>query len=280
MLVLRLKAHTIFSMLFHQFYPLEPQDGSARDINPVVIVPGLFGSTPNWRGFARKLATTRAVYVVDQRNHGQSPKFDSNSYADMVSDLLEFLDSQGLDKVVLIGHSMGGKVGFLFAAQYPERLEKLIVMDIAPVTYEHSHAPFVKALMSLDLNSLTSRSEADRLLKEAIPETGTRLFLLQSLQRENGEFVWQLNLPVLAEYMDDIRGFPAEQIQGKSYQGESLLLYGDKSDYVTEQHHQLIRDILPNVSIQAIKDAGHWLHVEQADDVVAASKRFLEKNVG
>jgi pimeloyl-ACP methyl ester carboxylesterase len=258
-------------MLFHQFYSCE---GSSKA--PVVIVPGLFGSTPNWRSFARKLSKVRDVYVVDQRNHGQSPKYPSNSYADMVSDLLAFIDHHGIDEFVLIGHSMGGKVAFLFAALHPERIEKLVVMDIAPTRYQHSHAPYIEALMALDLTSISSRSDADRQLKAQIPDAGIRLFLLQSLSRDEGQFVWQLNLPVLLQDMEEIRGFPDSMIDGLAYTGDSLLLYGENSDYVLPEHHAKVQAILPNVNIQAIANAGHWLHVEQSQAVLDATVQFIE----
>lgn len=258
-------------MLFHQYYPCENCEQT-----PVLIVPGLFGSTPNWRTFARHLSKTCPVYVIDQRNHGQSPKYDSNTYADMVADLLTFIDQQGLDKVVLLGHSMGGKVAYLFSAMYPQRVDKLIVMDIAPVTYSHSHAPYIESLLALNLSNLKSRSEADRALKPAITDNGIRLFLLQSLERGDDGYQWQLNLPVLLEFMDEIRGFPNELIEGKQYLGSSLLLYGVNSDYMLDEHRDLVAKILPNVEIVGIEDAGHWLHVEQMKAVLAATSEFIE----
>ena len=167
--------------LHFQHYPENIQVSALANFKPLVIIPGLFGSTTNWRSFGRQFAATRPVIIVDQRNHGRSPHINSNSYDDMLQDLLEFCDDHGLVRIVLCGHSMGGKVAMLFTLAHPERVEKLVVLDIAPVPYDHSHAPYLEELMALDLSQLKSRGEADRALQESIPDTATRLFLLQSL---------------------------------------------------------------------------------------------------
>lgn len=246
------------------------------DVTPTVIIPGLFGSSINWRGFGKQLSLHCPVYLIDQRNHGRSPHCDTHSYADMVSDLLTFLDQQGLDKVVLCGHSMGGKVAMLFALLHPERVEKLLVLDIAPITYTHTHAPFLKALQEIDLSSLASRSEADRMVAKAIPETSTRLFLLQSLVSSDGEFSWRLNLDVLHDFMPQIIGFPDSLVENETSAAPSLFLYGDESDYVPEQSHSLIRRYFTDAHIAPIEQAGHWLHVQQPAKVLEAIVQFIK----
>jgi len=217
------------------FYQQYPQEQTATDFNgqsPVVIIPGLFGSTINWRSFARNLSKEYFVIVVDQRNHGESPHADSHSYSDMVADLLLLVDTLGFEKVTLCGHSMGGKVAMAFALLYPERVDKLAVLDIAPVAYSHSHAPYIKALMQVDLSALGSRNEAEHALRTTIEDTPTRLFLMQSLVGSPGKYRWRLNLPILYQYMSDITDFPEQVLAGLSNELESLFLIGGDSDYV------------------------------------------------
>lgn len=267
--------------LYYQYYPtsLEPDTIEPSELNQpaVIIIPGLFGSTTNWRGFAKKLSEHYPVIVIDQRNHGRSPHADTQSYFDMCDDLLELLNELELDNPILCGHSMGGKVAMVFGLLYPERVSKLAVLDIAPVVYPHSHAPFLEALMRIDLSQLASRKAADTALQSAIPETGTRLFLLQSLVGSANNYQWRLNLPVLHSQMNEIVGFPTERLESYSSQVEACFIYGESSTYVTEQNLRLIKTFFPSASAKGIPNAGHWLHVEQPTLVLDALHTFLQQ---
>ena len=261
--------------LYYQTYPENSKilDFTGADI-PIIIIPGLFGSTANWRAVAKRLAESHKVIVVDQRNHGRSPHADSQSYADMVQDLREFCDHHGLYKIVLCGHSMGGKVAMLFALEYPDVISKLAVLDIAPIGYSHSHAPHIRSLMGLDLSSLKSRSDADRQLRESIPDIGTRMFLLQSLTGAPGKYQWKLNLPVLLEYMQEMTAFPAVRSNSDV---DALFLAGGLSEYLRDQDHAKILDLFSNSQFISIPDAGHWLHAEQPAQVIDIIKNFIQE---
>lgn len=259
-----------------------PANSDTKNDVPIVIVPGLFGSIANWRRFANELSEHCSVYVVDMRNHGQSPHADSHRYQDMVSDLRQFLQDQKLAKVNLCGHSMGGKAAMLFAMTYPDSINSLMVLDIAPVAYKHSHKPYLKALMALDLTQLKSRSEADKLLREAIPETDVRLFLLQSLGRtatdstdNSSEYEWRLNLPVLYDDMAEITGFPEHLIASAVMTKPTLIMRGANSDYVHDDHQSIFKQLFPNAQFCIIDQAGHWLHIEQREAVLDAIKKFV-----
>lgn len=244
---------------------------------PLIIVHGLFGSSLNWRSIARQLSEQYHVYVIDQRNHGQSPHHNSMTYSDMVADLHQFIIEHNLRKIYLCGHSMGGKTAMLFALQYPELVEKLAVLDIAPVAYTHSYNTFLDTLMSIDLMQIKSRGEAEKLAQKGIPDMATRLFLMQSLVHDDKGYVWRLNLPVLKKYMSQIIGFPMDSITGKEYSGKSLFLYGEDSDYVQPQHYAIIKQYFSNCKINGIVNAGHWLHVEQGKQMIISLQNFLKK---
>jgi pimeloyl-ACP methyl ester carboxylesterase len=257
-------------------YQRFPEDLDPSEIQtqkpPLVILPGLFGSIANWRSMARLLSQSRLVYVIDQRNHGRSAHADSHTYADMVADLMDFCDHLKLKSIDLAGHSMGGKVAMLAALERPSLVAKLVVLDIAPVTYRHSHAPFLREMLNVDLATLTSRKQADQALKSAIPDTATRLFLLQSLAGSPGEYHWRLNLPVLYDYMDEIIGFP--QIN-KSVNTPTLVLRGELSTYLGEEQQAKILELFPAATFSVIGGAGHWLHAEQPQAVFDAMDAFL-----
>ena len=258
--------------LYHKHHPHEPDNHVSSDVSlPIIIIPGLFGSTTNWRSFADELRKLGDVYVIDQRNHGRSPHAKSHTYEDMVNDLMAWCDIMNFDQVNLVGHSMGGKVAMCAAHWHPDRINSLVVLDIAPVEYSHSHAPFLQAMLELDLSKLESRSAADAQLKGAIPDKATRMFLLQSLTGSPGGYEWRLNLVALYEYMPAIIGFPTIE---STVPLPTLVVRGSLSDYVSENAEAQFRGLFSNFEIVSISNAGHWLHVEQPQAVLASLRDF------
>ncbi|MGB4112022.1 MAG: alpha/beta fold hydrolase, partial [Yoonia sp.] len=202
-------------------------DGPAG--TPLLIAHGLFGSARNWNVIAKRLSETRPVVTVDMRNHGASPWFDTQSYADMAGDLAEVIDGQA----DVLGHSMGGKAAMVLALQHPEKVRKLIVGDIAPVAYSHSQMGPIEAMRGVDLGAISSRAEAQEQLTGL--EAGVDTFLLQSLDLK--EKKWKLNLDVLDAEMAKIVGFP--EVSG-TFDGPALFLSGAKSVYVLPEYRPRI----------------------------------------
>jgi pimeloyl-ACP methyl ester carboxylesterase len=229
---------------------------------PLVILHGLFGSSRNWGSIARRLGETHRVFAVDLRNHGASPWADTMDYGEMAEDLRAFLARHGLAGAVVMGHSMGGKTAMRLALDHGGDVGRLIVVDIAPVAYDHSHGPMVEALRAVDLAAAGRRAEVDRQLQAAIPEAALRSFLLHNLVSEDGRLRWRINLAALAASMDALIEFPADPA-GITYRGPAHFLRGAASDYVREAHHARIRELFPNAEIDSIPDAGHWVHAEQ-----------------
>lgn len=234
---------------------------------PLVIAHGLYGSARNWGTLAKRLAETRPVITVDMRNHAQSPWFESHSYEDMADDLTQVIDQTGQSD--LLGHSMGGKAAML-AALCGAKVRKLIVADIAPVTYTHTQIHNIRAMQLVDLSIVNSRSDADEQLKPLVPDRANRAFFLQSLDVENRR--WRLNLDVLAAEMPKIIGFP--KVSG-TFKGPSLFLAGADSSYVQPQHRARIQSLFPAARFAKIPGAGHWLHAEKPREFAAAVEVFL-----
>lgn len=237
-------------------------DGPAG--TPLLIAHGLFGSARNWNVIAKRLSETRPVVTFDMRNHGASPWFDTQSYADMANDLAEVIDG----KWDVLGHSMGGKAAMVLALQHPEKVRKLIVADIAPVAYTHTQMGPIEAMRRVDLSGISSRSEAQVQLVGL--EAGVDTFLLQSLDLK--EKKWKLNLDVLDAEMSKIVGFP--EVDG-SFDGAALFLSGAKSHYVLPAYRPRIKELFPAAKFAKIPDAGHWLHAEKPREFEAAVSAFL-----
>ncbi len=241
---------------------------------PLVLLHGLFGSGRNWTRIARYLSKSWQVHSLDLPNHGDSPWTETTDYPAMAEAVSGYLQDQDLEGVTLVGHSMGGKVAMTLALTRPERLSRLVVVDIAPVTYDHANLSYVRAMQALDLTQVTRRAEADRQLQPVIADPGVRSFLLQNLVATPEGFRWRLNLETLGGSMGAIHGFP-EALLTATYQEPTLFLTGVSSDYLLPDYHALIERLFPKVAFESVADAGHWVHAENPSGFLAALEGFL-----
>ena len=240
---------------------------------PLLILHGLFGSSKNWQSHARGFAQHFQTILVDLRNHGQSFRDDAMDYDLMAQDVSYLLNHLGLSKCRLLGHSMGGKVAMTLAIQSPELISHLVVVDIAPVKYEHHYDDLINPVLELPLESITSRAEADKLLQVTIPEAPLRAFLLQNLVRESDLWRWRVNWAVIQRQMLAITGF--EQQQDWSIEIPTLFLRGEQSDYINAAGITEINQRFNNVNVETIAGAGHWLHAEQPQAFSSAVIDYL-----
>jgi esterase len=242
---------------------------------PLVIMHGIFGSSDNWLTQARLLSDHYKVFSLDLRNHGQSFKSDVFDYKSMVADLEEFLEIHKLTDPIIIGHSMGGKVAMNFAVAHPERLQKLIVVDIAPKAYDLTHYVILDGLNAIPIDSITTRQEADAALAPFVPEADVRQFLLKNLQRKpEGGFTWKLNLPVITSHMPGI-GHDL-QYAGR-FEKPTLFIRGARSNYVPDSDVPRIKEIFPKAELQTL-DTGHWVQAEKPQEFVELVRSWLAKN--
>ena len=243
---------------------------------PLLIAHGLFGSARNWGAIARRLAEGgRRVVAVDMRNHGESPFSPIHDYPALAEDLAEALAGLG-PEADLLGHSMGGKAAMTLALSHPGGLRRLVVADIAPVAYDHSHRATIAALQAVDLSALARRAEAEPQLRERIPDRGLRAFLLQSLAAGPDGARWRLNLGALDAAMPDLVGFPEVFEEGARWTGPALFLSGSESDYLTRTHRPRIKALFPTARFAALKGAGHWLHAERPELFAELTAGFLD----
>jgi len=228
---------------------------------PLIILHGVFGSGDNWLTVSKLFSPFFHIYLVDQRNHGRSPKTDDFSYDLLVEDLKDFADQHGLKTFYLIGHSMGGKVAMKFASRYPERLEKVVIVDIAPRHYNPHHQEIINGLKAVDIPNITSRIEAENQMATFIPEMDVRQFLLKNLFRDGqGKFDWRINLPVLEKAVESI-GSPLDPLCRISI--PTLFVKGENSSYISQLDELQIPQQFSNSMIVKIPNAGHWVQAEQ-----------------
>jgi len=241
---------------------------------PLLILHGYFGMGDNWKSHANKFAEDGfEVHLIDQRNHGRSFHSDDFNYELLVEDLLAYIEYHHLEKVNLLGHSMGGKTVMLFAVEYPEYVDKLLVADISPKNYPPHHHDILNALNSVDFSIQNSRKLVDAKLAELIPQVGIRQFLLKNTYwREKGQIDFRFNLTSLTENNIEVgAALPSFTI----FEGETLFLKGGNSDYITDDDVSLINAHFPKATVKTITNAGHWLHAENPKDFYNEAIYFL-----
>lgn len=241
----------------------------AGEGQPLVLIHGLFGSADNWGSIAKHFAQHFQVISIDLRNHGRSPHSESQTYADMADDLLEFCDSFGLEEIYLLGHSLGGKVAMQFATQYPERVSKLIVVDMAMRAYPDEHTQLMDAMQAVDLSQMQSRSEVDKALSLSIPNLMVRQFLLTNLVKAGEQLQWRINLPALKRnYANFIAAIAV------NFEKPSLFIRGERSHYVNESDVTEIKQRFPQAEIINLPTE-HWVHAEQPQLFIQTIEKFL-----
>ncbi|MEQ9695115.1 alpha/beta fold hydrolase [Shimia sp. SDUM112013] len=245
--------------------------GTRSEKPDLMIVHGLYGSGRNWSAIGKRLGLERRVISVDQRNHGDSPRFDTHSYEDMAGDLAEVIAAQD-GPIDVLGHSMGGKAAMVLALTRPELVNRLIVADIAPVAYAHDQTRHIQSMRDLDLSQVEKRSDAVAQLAESVDDPALRSFFTQSLDVARKR--WKLNLDVLEAEMPKIIGFP--DITGQ-YEGPTLFLSGANSDYMKSEYRPTIRKFFPQARFAKLNDAGHWLHAEQPRAFIASVQAWLDR---
>ena len=243
-------------------------------LSPVLILHGLFGSARNWQSFAKKLAKERTVYALDMRNHGNSPHSSTMGYPEMAADVVQFLDELHVPSAHLIGHSMGGKAAMTIALNSPERVQNLLIVDIAPIKYDHSYDVLLGNLRGLDLNKITRRAEANKLLGEVLDDDELRLFLLQNLVVRPGEAThWRINLEAIRENIDHLVQYVPDNTQ--TFSGPVDLIRGAESAYVRESFYPLFKTLFPAINFHVIEKAGHWPHAQNPNSFLKVVHQIL-----
>lgn len=241
--------------------------------SPLIILHGLFGSSDNWYSLSKIFSEKYKVYVVDQRNHGQSPHDSEHNYKALTDDLNKFIEDHKIEKPIIIGHSMGGKTAMNFAIRFPEKLSKLIIVDIVPKAYPVHHDSILEGLNAIALNQLESRGQADEILSQYVPEPAVRQFLLKNLARDKDQnFEWRINIPVLEAHLDDMGA--ALQYEGK-FEGSTLFIVGARSKYFEPGDDVVIKSYFPKAVIETL-NTGHWVQAENPKDFMETVYNFVK----
>jgi esterase len=238
----------------------------------LIIVHGLFGSLDNWSTLGRRFSENHKVIIVDQRNHGHSFHSEEMNYEVMAKDLIVLMDELKIERAQFIGHSMGGKTMMKMAMIDPNRIERMVIADIGPKRYEAHHDEILEALHGLDLEEVSSRTEAEEAMSKMIKNRGVLLFLLKNLYWvEKGKLGWRMNLPVINAHMEDI----LDSVGEDTVMVPSLFIRGGKSAYILDEDFMSIQMQFQKSEIRSIPAVGHWLHAEAPDTFFDLVKEFI-----
>ena len=241
--------------------------------DPIIIMHGLFGMLDNWQTIAKNLSEEYMVYVIDLRDHGKSEHTTDFNYPLLAQDIAEFLEAEWIHKSYIIGHSMGGKTALQLVKDYPELVEKLIVVDIGIKSYKGGHETILEALTSVPIDSVKTRADADKHLFRYISEPGIRLFLMKNLTRnKEGGYRWKMNLKLLIKhYQEILAGITFDEVVDIP----TLFIRGGKSNYIQDEDLDEIFIHFEDMQLITIAAAGHWVHAEQPNELLSAIKSFL-----
>ncbi len=263
-------------LLYHKIY---------GEGEPLIILHGLYGMSDNWTSIAKVLQTHFKVILVDLRNHGKSPKSNQHNYTYMAEDINTLCEHLNIKNTYLIGHSMGGKVAMTFASMHPEKIRKLIIVDISPRSYTNSgfekervqHRHILDTLLKMPLKDIKTRQEADEFMAKYLPSKRLRAFLMKSFYRtEDGAFAWRLNLQVINDTLNVImEGTENLAPNFKEFQFDTLFIKGELSGYVNEPDIEWINKHFTNVEIKTVKQATHWVHADQPEEFIKLVLSFL-----
>ena len=255
-----------------------PENILFKTRTPLFILHGLLGSLDNWQSQAKYLSQFRPVITLDLRNHGNSPHLKGMSYREMYEDVINVAKSKNILIFHLLGHSMGGKVAMQLALAKPNMIKSLIVVDIAPKPYPLWHQKTLQGVLSAPLDTFTSRKEINEYLSTWIENSNERAFILKNIKQQTvknkRQFIWRCNLQEISRGYLKIAGFISTQQQ---YQGKTLFIRGNDSDYILEADAPLIHSLFPNVEITTINDSDHLPHIQQAIIFQEITQRFLNK---
>ena len=249
--------------------------GALESKPSIMMLHGLLGSLDNWSSQAKLLQEQYAVITVDLRNHGDSPHVRGMSYREMAADVVELLNHLSIKQCYLMGHSMGGKVAMTLALEKPQRIKQLIIVDIAPKAYKPRHLKILQSMMSLPLEQIKTRKEADSYLAGWISTALERSFLLKNLKRNKDGFYWQCNLPEIARNYLKISGFSAPK--GQYYSNPSLFIRGGLSDYI-QNDNELIQQYFPLNRVETLSRSGHLPHVEEPNAFYHLVDNFFSRS--
>lgn len=239
----------------------------------IIILHGLLGSLDNWQTIAKSLADRFQVFILDQRNHGRSPHADEMSYEELTDDIVEFCRQQQLSSASFIGHSMGGKVAMMLALKHPELIEKLIIIDIAPVYYEGGHESILFAMAEAPLHNTTDRRVIDTFLEKRIPEFDVRQFVLKNLSRnENGQLSWKCNIEALIKSYRNLMIFP---MSSDVFHKPVYFIKGEASDYINATNWKDCLRFFPKAELLTIAQAGHWVHADNPQGFLICLRGIL-----
>lgn len=235
---------------------------------PIVIIHGLFGDLSNLKTLANNLTQFCDVIRVDLRNHGKSPHNKIMTYFVMTQDVINLLNYLSINNCIVLGHSMGGKVAMMLGILDNNRINKIIIIDIAPKKYDiHAHHNIFNAIQYINSNNIKNRTSMISIMKQNNIDSHIILFLLKSFQQGK----WNFNFDSIIKNYTNLSDWTTHQICWKS----SLFIKGAMSSYIKKSYIQDIYNQFPFSYICTVPNANHWVHYDNPKYTFNLIKDFI-----
>ena len=244
---------------------------------PVLLVHGLQDCAGLWDTFACSIRDRYHVMALDQRGHGESDRATAETYrlSDYVQELVEAIEALDLHNLVLMGHSAGSKNSWIYATQHPERLARLVIVDMDPDSFNPGSEEMRKRYREesdeyADLDAVIER------LRSREPHASEAMLRQNAVAMTkalpNGGLTWRRDRNVVTAY-----DRPDAWDYLPKIKTPTLLVHGAISTLLTTPVADRMEQAIPGCKRVDIPNGGHWSHLEFPDAFEKAVTAFLNE---
>lgn len=239
---------------------------------PIIMIHGLFGNLSNLGTLSTSLLQYYHVIQIDLRNHGHSPHDPVMNYMVLAQDILNLLHYLSIEKCIVIGHSIGGKVAMTLGILDEKYIYKIIIIDIAPKKYNIDKYKNIFSTLNYIHNAhIQHKSDIINIMQKNDIAPHIISFLLKSFQKNK----WTFNFDFIKQNYDNLNDWTISQICWKS----SLFIRGELSNYIIDSYIKTIHDQFPFSFIHTVPDAKHWVHYDKPEYVCDIIKKFILQKI-
>ncbi|KAH8307636.1 hypothetical protein KR044_006412 [Drosophila immigrans] len=262
-------------------YAVYKMPHSQLKLPPILLMHGLNASRANWRRASRIISKrgSRPVIAVDTRNHGRSAHSPDHTPKHLAADAAAFIRTHNLNRIVALGHSVGGGRGLMtLALTHPEMVERAIFVDITPgslpqdiLNMSHIFKKMIEVVKTIP-EELTLSEGRKLILPSFVKLVKSDLDLIlivhNLMKTESGAFEWRSNpQAILNGWQETVIDYEKSLVELEPYEGETLLIAAMKTKFVSLENVEIMRRYFPKLRVEYL-DSEHKVHLDQHEKFV------------